>query len=404
MLSAGYGAADVERGVAATARSVYDVASVTKMFTAVAVMKLIESGQLRLAGELATLLPAFPNRQQAGQITVQHLLSHTSGLPDYEEEDTERWLAHHTPLTTEFVFDFVRDRRLDFAPGSAFSYSNTGYFLLGLIIERVTGMSFGAVLKEEVAASLGLLDTQLCELAQRTGRTVRGYELDGAAFVPGRLYALGNLIGDGGLCSTVTDLVQLPAKLLHGEVLSPAVVAQMTTPTEIAGGARVDYGLGVRLGVLAGHRLWGHTGGMGTYWSTLAHYPDDDVTLVVLVNTDGAADDALTIEGELARVVLDLADPALQDLPLSPQEAVLFSGSFEDGSGCVRILEKDGHLERMLEGGASRRLKYQGGATFGWRAYPMDRFVFHLRNGRVVGLSDYFNGVFAAYRRAVDPC
>jgi CubicO group peptidase (beta-lactamase class C family) len=297
----------------------------------------------------------------------------------------------------------VSDRPLDFTPGSALSYSNTGYFLLGLIIERATGRSFGTFVRDEIAAPLGLADTALCDAARKTGRTVRGYEVSDGALVPGRLYLLPDLVGDGGVCSTVTDLARLPGALLDGDVLSPAALARMTTPTEIADGVRLDYGLGVRLGVLDGHRVWGHTGGMGSYWSVLAHYPDDDLTLVVLVNTDGAAEDALTIEGDVARVVLGLGEPALEDLPLSPPERRRFIGLYEDGSESVRIGEAGGRLERTVEGRGSRRLLHQGDGVFGWPEYPMDRFVFHVVNGRARGVSEYYNGLFATYRRAVDP-
>jgi hypothetical protein len=167
----------------------------------------------------------------------------------------------------------------------------------------------------------------------------------------------------------------------------------------------VDYGLGVRLGVLGGHRLWGHTGGMTTYWAVLADYPDDGVTVAVLVNTDGAAEDALTIEGQIARVLFAPEDPAPSALPLTAEEIRLFSGSYQDGSDVVRVYGNDGELRYAAQGDdpSPQTLTFYGDATFGWARYPLDRLVFRVEGGRVVGLSEYYNGMFAVDRRPVGP-
>jgi D-alanyl-D-alanine carboxypeptidase len=400
ILSKGYGLADLENATAATDHTVYDIASITKLLTATAVMRLAHDERLSLDDDLATLLAAFPNREQGRRITLRHLLSHTSGLHDYEAADSERWLELGTPLTQDFVIDFIRDRPLDFEPGSHWSYSNTGYYLLALVIEQITG-DYGRYMREQIAMPLDMQMTRPCEESPLATRT-RGYDVAGDRLVPGRFHAMRNILGDGGMCSTVIDLVRLPAALRRAAFLGDVAFNRMLEPTVLDNGVSVDYGLGVRRGVLESRPLWGHTGGMTSYWAALVDYPVDGVTIAVLVNTDAAAVDALTIESDVARVVLGF-DDTLQDRALSADEIQDFSGSYDDGSVRVLISTDGGRLLRATEGSARppQQLLYQGGRAFAWRAYPLDRFVFHAAAGETVGMAEYYNGVFATYRRAV---
>jgi D-alanyl-D-alanine carboxypeptidase len=401
VFSRGYGFADLAAGEPATADTRYDIASITKLLTAVAIMRLVDDGQLSLDDDLAALLPASPNAEQARRITVRHMLSHTSGLHDYESADTHRWLTDGTPLTEQFVFELLRDRPLDFEPGTDWSYSNTGFYFLALIIDSMTG-DYGRFMREEVALPLGMTQTTVCTAPLLPDRITRGYDADEGALVPGTLYMPYTLIGDGGMCSTVGDLARLPAALREGGVVSAGAYAHMREPTVLADGVVVDYGLGVRRGHLAGRPMWGHTGGMSSYWAVLVDYPDDDVTIVVLVNTDRAADDAMTIEGDVARVVLGLGEPALLDLPLTDDQVRAFSGVYGAGGAQVRIVAEGGRLYRARTGTGQTRqpLLYQGDNTFGQARYPMDRYVFHAAGDSMAGLSEYYNGIFAVYRKA----
>ena len=199
VVNQGYGAADRERGVPATAGTVYDIASVSKLLTAAAVLQLVDAGRLRLDDDIASLLAAFPNADHGRRITVQQLLSHTSGLADYEQADTERVLTEGKALTTAFVLEFLRDRPLEFEPGSRWSYSNTGFYLLALVVEQVSSRSFANYVREEVALPLGLADTFSCDDDRLPGRRSRGYQPGDGGLVPSPLYALPNLLGDGGL-------------------------------------------------------------------------------------------------------------------------------------------------------------------------------------------------------------
>jgi hypothetical protein len=143
---------------------------------------------------------------------------------------------------------------------------------------------------------------------------------------------------------------------------------------------------------------------MQTYWATLASYLQDEVTIAVLVNTDGAAEDALSIEGDIARLVLGLGPAELSEVAQSPAELRAYSGLYGNGTDSIRIFSEGGRLLRESRGSdrAPLSLLYQGNGAWGRADYPMDRLVFHTAGGRTVGLSEYYNGMFATYRHALD--
>jgi CubicO group peptidase (beta-lactamase class C family) len=405
IVTKGYGYADLATKEPATADTIYDIASVTKLYTAVAIMRLVQAGKLDLNDDLASLLPEFPNAEQARRITVRHLLSHTSGLPDYVLAHTEYWLAGGKPVTPKFVLDYLSGRPLAFEPGSQWLYSSSGYYLLGMIVERVSGKPYGQFVRDEIAAPLGLAATAPCDEVFGSAAATSGYDASGSGIVPGRLMGAPNIVADGGLCSTVGDLVRLPAMLESGKIVTAASLATMKERTSLASGVQIDYGLGVRRGVLEDHALWGHTGGMLSYWAVLARYPDDNVTIAVLVNTDGGDADALTVAGKVARVVLELGEPALADIPVTPVEAASFSGDYRRESERFRIYSEAGRLYREVEGSGRPpgRLLHQGQGRFAFTAeYPMDRLVFHIVDGRAMGTSEYYNGIFAVYSTRAD--
>jgi hypothetical protein len=181
-------------------------------------------------------------------------------------------------------------------------------------------------------------------------------------------------------------------------VLSVAAFDQMTGPTQLANGVTVDYGLGVRRGFVAGSRLWGHTGGWNSFWSALVYYPVDDIAIVVLVNTENSAEDALTIEGKVATAVFEMGNRVAPDI------ARALSGNYQGEVERVQILGEKGYLLRKTENGESPaiNLLYKGDYIFGRPDYPLDRVVFHVLDGRSLGLSEYYNGIFYRFSPALD--
>lgn len=402
----GYGLADTEAGTPVTAETLFNVASVAKIIASAAVLRLVDEGRISLDDDLAALLPDFPNPDQGRRITLRHLLNHTSGLNDYVAADYERWKRTGEPLDPSFVLDHVRGRPLDFEPGTRWIYSNTGFYLAGLVVERVTGQPWGEYVLEAVARPFGLRSVTLCDEAGAE-RTM-GYAVDDGSFVPSTEDAEKGVRGDAGLCATAPDIARLPGALLESGLFSAESLKKMLGPTTLANGVTVDYGLGVARGMLGEHPLWGHLGGnTSSHVATLAHYPETDVTVAVLVNTRGGDVGALQVEGDVARTVLGLGNPVLKDDLLVPEQQQKYLGTYVGDRGSWRYhIVADGHrLARVWAGDttSARPLLYQGEDTFGRADWPMDRFVFHVRDGRALGYSAYYNGLFDGYYRRVEP-
>lgn len=403
----GYGLADTKAKIPVTPETLFNAASVGKVIAAAAVLRLVDEGKLSLDDDLATLLPTFPNPEQGQRITLRQLLNHTSGLADYFYEYT-RWEEEGTPFNPAFVLDYVRDRPLDFEPGTEWRYSNTAFYLAGLIVERVTGRPWGDYVIEEIARPLGLESVVLCDEAGLS-RSV-GYDVgEDGGFALSVEDAEQGVRGDAGLCMTPLDLARLPDALATSGLLSNERLEAMLGPTVLANGVRVDAGLGVMRGSLDGHPLWGHVGGnASSNVAALLHYPDDGVTVAVLVNTRFGDVGALMIEAEIARLVLGLGEPKLADLPLDPEAAALYLGTYAGDRGGWRyhIVSRDERLARVWAADDTtsvRPLLYQGNNVFGRSDWPMDRFVFHLTGSQAHAYSVYYNGLFGGFYRRVDP-
>ena len=398
----GFGIADLASDAPATSFTVYNIASTAKIFAAVGVMNLVESGRLNLDYSLGELLPDVPNRDAVGDITLRQLLNMTSGLSDYVGADMERLAADpRAPLRPEFVLDFVRSAPLTHDPGTSWLYTNTGFYLAGLIVERVTGRAWGDFIIDDIARPLGLQDTHLCDDVVE-GRA-RGYERVDDGFIPSVLDAERGVRGDAGLCSSVRDLALLPNALAGGSVISSGGLSALTAPTDLGMGLTVDYGLGIASGEFGGHRLWGHLGGSGSIVSTLAHYPDDNLTIAVLVNTRAANLGALALEGEVAKIVLEL-DPSLADIALDSATASALLGTYvgDREATQVQIAWDGARLLRVSADGSQLPLLHQGGDSFGRADWPFDRFVFQRVNGRAEAYSAYYNGFFDGFYRRVE--
>jgi CubicO group peptidase (beta-lactamase class C family) len=291
-LAKGYGLANLELNVPATAQSVYRIGSITKQFTAVAILLLAEDGKLSLDDSLTRYLPDYPT--QGHEITVRHLLQHTSGIKSFTNLPSYRpdW---HQPVTHEEIIDRFKDEPPNFAPSEEFKYCNSGYYLLGVIIEEASGQTYEEFLQERLFSPLELKAT----LYDRHGRIipnrVSGY---GRAWVGGVRNApyvnMGQPFAAGALASTVEDLIRWQRGLVNHTLLEPASWKAMTTPGKLNHGKTSVYGLGVFLRKLGDHPTIRHGGGINGFRSDLAYFPEIDVTIAVLANKDGTRPEKVT--------------------------------------------------------------------------------------------------------------
>ena len=400
----GYGFADLENDVPATEQTVYRIGSITKQFTSAAVMQLVESGKVGLDDEITKYFPDFPTRGQ--RILVRHLLNHTSGIPSYTDIGPQFGRVMTLSLSHDSLLALVRDDSLLFAPGAGFYYNNTGYYMLGMLIEKVTGQKYGPYLATQLFGPLGLRSTRYCETSPVIKKRAQGYGNNRGTLVNADYINMDLPFAAGSLCSTVGDLVAWQTALYGGKVVSRASLEQMTTPAKLTSSRPMRYGFGLSPDTLGGHRVIGHGGGINGFISHTEYYPDDTLSVVVLANTAPAP--SQEIARNAARLVLGLPLPTR---PTPPKEVALDSAARARYAGTyalqlpnarrmpVRIVEDSGQL--VLERGQQRAHLFAiGNDVFAVREQPGVRVYFTMSGGKATEfLIDQGARPLAAVRR-----
>lgn len=283
VLTRAYGMADLEHDIRNTPATIFEAGSVSKQFTAAAVMLLALDGRLSLDDDVRKHVPELPD--YGTTITLRHLLTHTSGLRDWgslaDIAGTGRSDRTHTH---DHVLDILRRQRaLNFTPGAEYSYSNSGYNLLAMIVQRVSGMSFAEFSRTRIFEPLGLRDTQWRDDYTRIvkGRS-SAYAGRGLTYVIDR--PIENVHGNGGLLTTVTDLLTWNEALAEGRLGGQPFIDMMHQRGVLNDGRRIDYASGIVVGSYNGIPEVSHTGATSGYRAFLARYPEQQVGIAVLCN------------------------------------------------------------------------------------------------------------------------
>jgi CubicO group peptidase (beta-lactamase class C family) len=293
-----WGFLDKEAGTPMRWDAVLPLASVSKQFAAAAIMRLVDEERVRVADPVRMYLPELDARYE--RVTIEHLLTHTSGIPDYDTQLTD----FYTPMTEAQMVAVITEKPLEFTPGSSWAYTNSGFYLLAMIVERVTGRNYHQWLEETFFARLGLTDTSECDSA-----TPDGYFRNPFDSSVGKIRPIDTtlLLGAGALCSTTLDLLQWNQALAGGVAVSPSSYAAMHADLRLSSGQTLPYGYGLATDSLDGKypRVW-HNGLVPGYESHLGWYPTLDLSIAVLTNIstgrrDYASEAANAIARELAR-------------------------------------------------------------------------------------------------------
>lgn len=285
LLNKTYGKADLELDVPTPDRAVYEIASVTKQFTGAAILLLQEQGKLSLDDELTKYLPNYPT--QGHRVTLRHLLAHTSGIKGFRTTDPEFMAIMAQSLPRDTLLAIYGRKPFDFAPGSKESYSNTGYVLLGHVIEKASGMSYESYVKQHLLDKAGMLDSRYCSNTEIVPRRARGYDVVKGALKPSPYLDHRWGFAAGSLCSTAGDVARWTQALHGGKILSPASYKEMMEPSTLNDGTKLRYTKGLQLLDVSGHRMIGHGGGVYGFTAAVGYLPDDSLTIVTLMNTRG---------------------------------------------------------------------------------------------------------------------
>ncbi|HWT11342.1 MAG TPA: serine hydrolase [Allosphingosinicella sp.] len=385
IVSRGYGLANAELGVANTPETVFRIGSITKPFTAAAILLLQERGRLSTQDLLCAHLADCPEAWRA--VTLHHLLTHSSGIANVTA--LPDWNALKTlPAAPAAVVARFSPLPLRFAPGERFEYSNSNYILLGLVIERASGQAYEAFMREAVFAPLGLESTDYDHPARLVRNRAAGYSRDGASIVNAPYADMSLPFAAGALHSTTGDLLRWARALEAPGFLSQRSLEAMFTPF------RQGYAYGWGVGTLLDRRHVGHTGGIEGFSTHISRFPDERATVIVLSNNDAAV--ANVIARDLAAILF--GEP--YEIPSVPRQVAIdprlydeYVGRYEIAPGAVLTVTRDGP-----------RLMATSGADPGAEIFPASETEFFLRvidarisfvrgeGGRVTGLVLHQNG------------
>lgn len=299
-----YGKADVEWNVPMPVGAMFEIGSITKQFTAVTILQLRDEGKLSLDDDITKWLPDFDTR--GNKVTLRNLLNHTSGIHDFTETREFPVLVSNRVFPRDSAYALIKTYPFDFASGSAQLYSNSGFWLLGLVVEKASGMSYEDYVEKKIFEPLGMKRSTYCDSYANIERRAHGYRTRNGQIMraPTSVHTWG--FAAGSLCSTAADMITWLKALHGGKVLSPASYAELTTPGQLNEWATLRYGMG--LGVYRdfnGLQLFEHGGINAGFWAQVNWYPASQTGIVVLTNSPGSLDPEEVAEALAWQLLLD---------------------------------------------------------------------------------------------------
>ena len=384
-----YGLADVAARRPATATTIYEIGSITKQFTAAAIMKLVEQGRVKLDDDLSKFVPQFP--LQGKKVTVRQLLNHTSGIHSYTSspEWSKTW---NDPLSPDQIIKFVAADTFDFAPGTAWRYNNTGYVLLGMVIEKASGEKYGKYLDTHFFKPLGLTRTSYCPSKTSDPAFALGYSKSPTGTVRAKFLDLSHPFAAGALCSTVGDLVKWERALNGGKVVSPASYALMSTEDTLNSGKKINYGFGLFPSTFHEHKTISHTGGIPGFATAETYVPDDSLSIVVFTNYDSESPESLA--QNLLRVAYGDAPVGRNPAPVqaaapalsaADRDAIVGNYTLQLPGGQalpIKFFLDGTRLMAQAQGQGANEIHYLGNYEFGVDFDPALRFTFTIEGGK----------------------
>lgn len=278
-----YGMADLELGIPLEPDMVFRIGSMTKQFTAVSILMLMEQGKLALSDPITKFLPDYPT--QGKTITVEHLLTHTSGIQSYTDMASWLPLMRKDMSLTELI-NIFKDQPMQFAPGERWSYNNSGYILLGAIIEKAAGTTYATFLQKNIFDPLGLKHTHYGSATRVIPRRIPGYGPGiNNTFLNADFISMSQPYAAGSLLSSVDDLAAWNEALLAGKLIKRETLERAWTPYKLADGTSTGYGYGWMIGSYEGHRRIEHGGGIPGFTSDGILFPEDRLYVIILTNS-----------------------------------------------------------------------------------------------------------------------
>ena len=378
LLLRSYGKADVEWDVPMPLDAMFEIGSVTKQFTAVALLQLRDQGKLSLDDDITRWLPDFDTRGHT--VTLRHLLDHTSGIADFTETREFGSLSTNIRFPRDSAYALLQRQSPQFEPGAAQIYNNSGFWLLGLVIERASGMTYEDYIEEHLFAPLGMTRSMYCHSEENIPRRAHGYFVSRDRLIR-RAWTVAHTwpFAAGSLCSTAGDMVTWLRALHGGRVLTSASYAEFITPSRLNDGTPLRYSMGLQVGPdPSGLRYIGHGGRGPGFWVETGWYPEAQMAVVVMINNVGPLDPQ-EVSTYLANKVLGWTPPPPQRFTGDPAPLVgRYAGPGRGEDMNVEVVQTPEGLGFSMNGSPPRVIPWIEGLTFG-RGLP--RLIFRRANG-----------------------
>lgn len=385
ILSKGYGSANLEWDIPNTPATKFRLGSITKQFTAASILLLEERGMLKLDDPIKKYIPDAPAAWE--KITIFHLLTHTSGIPNFTSLPEYKSLKHEASPVARTIAT-VRDKPLDFPPGEKMSYSNSGYLVLGYTIERITGSTYEKFVTDNIFTPLGMKDSGYDSNTTIIPRRAAGYTPSPTGPMNADFIHMTIPHAAGALYSTTEDLLRWEQGLFGGKLISAASLAKMTTPDQN------NYAFGVIVQTGSGRKVVQHDGGIDGFSTSLAYYPDTKTTVAVLANLAGNAPGQIAANlGELAHGGTVTLASERKAITLPGTTLSKYVGTYEVAPGVNNMIRlADDHLTTQLTGQQPLPLFAESESKFFLKAVDAQVEFFLDPDGSVTHLVMYQNG------------
>jgi CubicO group peptidase (beta-lactamase class C family) len=350
ILRKAYGLADVERKQPLTPDTVMRLGSLTKQFTSTAILMLVEEGKIKLDDDITVYLPDYPS--QGKKVTIEHLLTHTSGIVSYTSKP-DFPAGMQKDLSVQQMVNSFKNDPLEFAPGSRYRYNNSGYFLLGAIIEKVSGQTYDKFVEQRIFVPLGMTRTAYEGHEREKAARALGYARTPDGFKLAPPLSMTQPYAAGSLVSTVDDLARWDAAVSSGKLLKAASWQRAFTPYTLSTGSSTGYGYGWEAGTLRGAPLIAHGGNINGFNAYALRLPSEKLYVAVLSNIGAGLEPASDAAARIAAIAIGKPFPDYKEVKLDAKVLDAYAGVYRIEGNDTRTVRRDG--DRLVIQRAGRR-------------------------------------------------
>lgn len=357
LLEKGYGTANIELNVPIKSEMVFRIGSITKQFTAMAILQLADKGQIALTDSIQKFIKDFHFKGKT--ITIENLLTHTSGIKGYEQIDPKVPNAMRIDFSPKTVIDSLDKLSLEFDPNTRYNYSNSNYFLLGYIIEQVSGKSYHQYIKENIIEPAGLSSTFYESQTHLIPNRANGYSLSDGKYWNADFISMALVYSAGALRSNVSDLYKWHKALYEGKIVKKETFLKAIQPYKLVDGKQIDYGYGFFNKTENGINSIGHGGAIDGFRAIEMYYPEQEIYITLLCNSE--TDIFERFFQSISNIILGIkADNEVKEIKLSGEILENYVGTYKNDkyNVSIKIYRANGRIYGDLSNGTGSYLMF----------------------------------------------